>query len=187
MNLILKLLCVHVFVYIIKSTMQLEISQYFRWNVYSKNNFQRKMRNSGICKDYGITESLKRQKQYTGRTNIIFDVSRFRCLFSQQSNISWKKVIYCTRLYPRRIIVKDDNNGGESFALSTSEIIREWWTKVTFDVYSYNSPAIAYIQIFQKLILILIYIHIWGCFVYLYYFNIACAATLYTILINYIQ
>lgn len=107
-----------------------------------ENNFQWKLRNGGISKDYRVAGSLKRQRRYTDRTNIIFDVSRFRCLFFQQSNISRKKVIYGMTSPPRRIIAKDDDNGGESFVLSTSGAIREWSTEVTFHIYSYNNPLV---------------------------------------------
>lgn len=126
-----------------------------------ENNFQWKLRNGGISKDYWVAEGLKRQRRYTDRTNIIFDVSRFRCLFSQQSNISRKKVIYGTTSPPRRIIARDDDNGGESFALSTSGVsgsgrpgshmpyllLRQsshWWTvlanflKIDFDFLDFN-------------------------------------------------
>lgn len=56
-------------------------------------------------------------------------------------------ILYAT--LPRRIIAKDDN-GGDSVALSTSVAIREWSTKVTFDVYSYNSPIINFVYRFSK-------------------------------------
>lgn len=64
---------------------------------------------------------------------LVFPIEQY---IAQESNIS-----YDFRR-PRRIIAKDDDGEGESFALSTFEVIREWSTKLTFDVYSRDNSLV---------------------------------------------